>query len=288
MDVPAAARAAVLEVLGRGEDAELRLEPVGGGCISPAARASSGRDSVFVKWRGGNAPHVLFLREAESLRAIDAVKAVRVPEVLRATEDALILEWLEPGEAGSSDWQAFGAAIAMLHRNSAPSFGWEHDNFIGPLTQPNGWCGRWPQFFAEQRITPQLTRAFSAGYFSRSERLQLEQFRDSVQDALPDVPPSLLHGDLWSGNAHALESGELAVIDPASYYGDREADLAMTELFGGFPPAFYAGYESEWPTLHAERVRRRAAYRVYYLLVHVNLFGRSYVARTLEAARLAR
>ncbi len=269
--------------------AALHAQPVGGGCISPAARVEAGGRTVFVKWAGADSPADLFFAEATALARLAAARAVRVPDVLAVSTRLIALEWLEPGRADTTGWRALGAALARLHRSGAAAFGFEHDNFIGPLPQPNAWLPAWPAFFRERRIVPQLERALRTGAFASAERTLLARFTDSLEHVLDGAAaegPSLLHGDLWSGNAHALQDGGLALIDPATYYGDREVDLAMAELFGGFPRAFFEAYEESWAT-PAGRARRRAAYQVYYLLVHVSLFGGGYAARTLSAVRAA-
>ena len=271
-------------------DASLHIEPVHGGCISPAARVTDRGDrrSVFAKWAAADTPAGLFDQEAISLAALADAGVVRVPAVLHSDARSLVLEWLEPGTARPSGWRNFGRALAALHRVSASAFGWRQDNFIGPLPQRNTWHESWSEFYQQHRIRPQLERAGSVGAFDSGQRKTLQRFHDNLPDILTHDPaPSLLHGDLWSGNVHPLENGELALIDPASCYGDREMDLAMAELFGGFPSSFFESYEAELATDAISRAERRAAYQVYYLLVHVNLFGAGYVARTIGAAELA-
>lgn len=288
MLLPPDVRAAVAEIL-QESDASLHVEPVQGGCISPAARVTSrDRRSVFAKWATAGTPAGLFDQEAISLAALAAADVVRVPAVLHADAQSLVLEWLEPGTATPSGWRNFGRALAALHRVSGSAFGWNQDNFIGPLPQQNTWHGSWPEFYQQHRIRPQLERAGSLGAFDSAQQKTLKRFHDNLPDILAHDPvPSLLHGDLWSGNVHPLENGELALIDPASCYGDREMDLAMAELFGGFTAGFFASYEAAFATDPAARAERRAAYQVYYLLVHVNLFGGAYVARTISAAEMA-
>jgi fructosamine-3-kinase len=263
----------------------IRSSAVAGGSINPAARVQSGDRIAFVKWATPDTPADQFAQEAESLRRIGAVQAVRVPRVLAVSEDALVLEWIEPGRVAEHAWDALGRGLARLHRTTAARFGGPHDNYIGPLPQPNGWLTDWAEFFRERRIRPQLERALAAHAFDAGQRRALEAFVDSLEGILRGAAAggaSLLHGDLWSGNAHPAADDQVALIDPSSYYGDREVDLAMAELFGGFPRAFYEAYEEEWPT-PGGRERRRSAYRVYYLLVHVNLFGAAYVGGTMEA-----
>lgn len=270
--------------------AAVRVRTVGGGCISPAARVDAGGRSVFVKSAASPAPPDLFQAEAAGLALLRAAHAVHVPEVLSVSRDALVLEWLEPGVPTGDVWRTLGSQLAMLHRVTAATCGLDRDNYIGPLPQANGRLSEWTQFFRERRIMPQLERTLRAGAFDAHGRRQLDAFVDALPDLLRDIADegaSLLHGDLWSGNALPLAAGDMALVDPACYYGHREVDLAMAELFGGFPTAFFDAYEESWPTRVPWRAQRRSAYRVYYLLVHVNLFGSGYVDRTLRAARAA-
>lgn len=284
--LPDRVRREVADALGV-DPGSLRPSRVSGGCISPAARVESGAGTVFVKWATSHTPPDQFECEAEALRVIAGTQTVRVPAVVSVSPRALVLEWIEPGHVGDGGWRALGHALARMHRAGAQGFGAPRDNYIGPLPQQNGWLDDWTEFYRERRLLPQLERAFSAGAFDASQRRVLNSFIESLDTILRDAAdrgPSLLHGDLWSGNAHPSADGHVALIDPASYYGDREVDLAMTELFGGFPRIFYDAYAEEWPTPPGSE-RRRSAYRVYYLLVHVNLFGGSYVSGTIEAAR---
>lgn len=282
------------------------VSPVGGGCISPAASVECDAGlAVFVKWgEPGSAAGAMFAEEARSLRALAEPGVVRVPEVLRVWPEPagagggsgsdladggvpwLVLEWLEPGRAGPDDWYGLGRSLARLHRVRAAGFGWPSENFIGSLPQANGAWDDWPAFWRERRLEPQLRRAVDGGHFGAEARARFGRVLDALDGLLAagnEDGASLLHGDLWSGNAHALADGGIALIDPSSYHGHREVDLAMSELFGGFGPGFYRGYRDEWP-LHADYARvRRPVYQLYYLLVHVNLFGGSYVGSTLAA-----
>jgi protein-ribulosamine 3-kinase len=204
----------------------------------------------------------------DGLQALGAV--VRVPRVLEHGADFIVLERLELKRDG--DWAALARMLATLHRTTGPRFGWHRDNWIGATPQINTWCDDWCEFWQERRMRPQLELARKNGF------------------DIPDPPklthnprPSLLHGDLWNGNAGFIEDGPV-IFDPAVYYGDREADLAMTELFGGFPARFYDAYHEAFP-LPTGYETRKHFYNLYHLLNHLNIFGAGYLApvrRTLD------
>jgi protein-ribulosamine 3-kinase len=195
-----------------------------------------------------------------------------VPRILDHGPDFILLEQLELRRNG--DWAALARMLAKLHRTTGPRFGWHRDNWIGATPQSNAWCDDWSEFWQERRIRPQLERARKNGF------------------VLPEPPrlkdhapiPSLLHGDLWSGNAGFIDEGPV-IFDPAVYYGDREADLAMTELFGGFPARFYDAYNQAFP-LDEGYERRKPLYNLYHLLNHLNIFGEGYLAQVRATLRL--
>jgi phosphatidylserine decarboxylase len=228
----------------------------------------------------------LLLEEARSLRRLAAAEVVRVPVVLYESAECLVLEWLPPAPAETSDWGELGSALAELHRVTAPSYGWPVDNWIGSLPQHNGETTSWPEFWVERRLRPQLRAA--SPRFGGSVRTAFDDLfavSAPLLAAAEEDGPSLLHGDLWNGNVHMSRAGP-ALIDPSTYFGHREVDLAMADLFGGFPPPFWSAYEAAWPLLPSWRARR-PLYQLYYLLVHVNLFGRGYVAQTERTLRAA-
>ncbi len=169
--------------------------------------------------------------------------------------------------------------IAALHRSQGPRYGWASDNFIGLGTQQNGWCDDWVEFWRSRRIAPQLALAGKNGF-----ELGDVPIEELLRGHRPR--PSLLHGDLWRGNA-GFSRGEPVIFDPAVYYGDRECDLAMTELFGGFPAEFYSSYDAELP-LDAGYARRKPLYNLYHLLNHLNLFGGSYLEQVEATLGLLR
>jgi fructosamine-3-kinase len=188
---------------------------------------------------------------------------------VHGNEARLVLEFLELEESG--DWAAMGRMLAQLHRQSGPRFGWSRDNFIGATPQANGWRDDWPSFFAECRLAPQLRLAEARGY-----RFEIGKVLDLLAQHRPQ--PSLLHGDLWRGNVAFTRGGVPVLFDPAVYYGDREADLAMSELFGGFPGNFHAAYHAAYP-LDPGYATRKHLYNLYHLLNHLNLFGGGYLAQ---------
>jgi fructosamine-3-kinase len=225
--------------------------------------------------------------EAEGLAAIAKVGAVRTPGVIaRGGDDEqgwLILEWLDLEPLSALAGAALGKALAAQHRATFERFGWEKDNFIGASVQENGWHDDWLAFWRERRLHAQLRMAAKKRYPSkmidRGERL----LADCDAFFTSHAPgPSLLHGDLWGGNAAALADGTPVVFDPAVYCGDREADVAMTALFGGFPKDFLGAYRDAWPLDDGYSVRRDF-YNLYHVLNHANLFAGDYVAQSARA-----
>jgi len=260
--------------------------PVGGGCIHSAWQLEfcDGR-TLFLK---SNQAAALPLLEAEAdgLMALAAVAptGLQIPRPLAcsvvAQQAVLLLPWLALGAADTqSGWQQLGQGLAQLHQQSLSSgpglgrFGWHSGNFIGATPQPNSWQQSWASCFVEQRLAYQLDLAQAAGRpFGRADAL-LERASQLLSDHTPD--PVLVHGDLWSGNAGLLQGGGAALFDPAIYRADREVDLAMAQLFGGFPRQFFSAYEAEWP-LPADSKQRVELYNLYHLLNHAHLFGGGY------------
>jgi fructosamine-3-kinase len=226
----------------------------------------------------------MYEAEAAGLAALRAVGAIRVPEVrfcgLEAGQARIVLERLELRGLGRASGIALGRALAQLHRATGPHYGWPTDNFVGASPQENTPDDVWPRFYAQRRLRPQLRRAAENG-MERNLVAQGEKLAEKVAAFFVGghPPASLLHGDLWSGNASALPDGTPVVFDPACYWGDREADLAMTELFGGFPESFYAAYREAWPLAEGFETRK-TLYNLYHVLNHFNLFGASYLGQT--------
>ena len=276
---------------------------VGGGSISRAVRLRTGR-GVYLLKTGGSGLAGFFAAEAHGLALLAATGAVRVPAVL-AYRDAgptndqppatsqegavssfvdgfILLEWLDPPPRAerARAGETLGAQLAALHRASAEAYGLDRDNYIGATPQPNGWMESWLEFFRERRLRFQADLARRNGLLPSERARRLERLIERLDRWIEDAQtqPALLHGDLWGGNFIVGPSGAPALIDPAAHYGDREADLAFTTLFGGFPESFYRAYEAAWPLPPGWR-ERRDLYNLYHLLNHLNLFGEGYSAQ---------
>lgn len=279
MKAPAAVEAAISAATG----ADFHIassRSVGGGCINRACVLEGGGRRYFVKTnRAGHAD--MFEAEAQGLAELETARALRVPHPVAsgvaAGEAFLVLEYLELG--GGGDAAALGRGLAAQHRKTAAAFGWSRDNTIGSTPQINTPSADWSAFLRERRLGFQLRLAARNGYGGRLQTLG-EQLLARLEDFFPGYSPlpSLLHGDLWGGNAAFTVSGEPVVFDPAVYYGDREADLAMTELFGGFGAAFHAAYREAWP-LDPGYATRKILYNLYHILNHANLFGGGYAGQ---------
>jgi len=261
--------------------------PVGGGDISAAWRIKAEENSVFLK-TGPAESLQMFQAEADGLRELQKADAVRVPRVLgcvsSATECILALEWIDFELAEGATEKLLGQQLAKQHRYCAERFGWHRDNTIGSTPQRNLWNDDWLEFMVEDRLGFQLELAAENGF---TGDLQIEgaalckNLGQFFAGYWPEA--SLLHGDLWGGN-WAVADGVPVIFDPAVYYGDRESDIAMTKLFGGFGVPFYDAYEEAW-SLAAGSEQRILLYQLYHVLNHLNLFGGSYLNRALSIIR---
>ena len=259
----------------------LRRQSVGGGCINAAYRVEDDHRRFFVKLNRRDKAE-MFEAEAAGLAEIANSETVRVPRVISwgvAGDRAfLVLEHLRFGNGRDAHAQ-LGTALAAMHKHCAECYGWNRDNTIGATPQPNPWCSDWLTFWRESRLGFQLELAARNGYRGTLQHLGrrvLGSLELWFQDYTPQ--PSLLHGDLWSGNWAVADDGTPVVFDPAVYYGDRETDIAMTELFGGFAPSFYEAYRQACPLAPGYR-RRKTLYNLYHIVNHVNLFGGGYLAQ---------
>ena len=255
---------------------------VGGGCIANACRIETGGRPLFLKY-GDEAVARTFPGEAAGLQALAAADSpLTVPSVIETAPPTegrpgfLVMEWINSGRTGRRFWATFGEGLAALHRHTADAYGFEQDNYIGQSPQPNEWMERWPSFFREQRLEPQVQMARERGRWRDAWDAPLDRLYRRLPEILPPAPEaSVLHGDLWKGNYMVTATGEPVLIDPATYYGHREADLAMTELFGGYDDRFYEAYRATWD-LAPGYDTRKAVYNLYHLLNHLNLFGGGY------------
>lgn len=267
------------------------LRPLGGGCINEAYEIVATTGRYFLKYNPQPLPH-LFEREAEGLKALGQAGALVVPEPLMASggwdgvPHYLLTTFIETGRQPADFHERFGRGLALMHqRAQRDAFGFHDDNYIGSTPQRNQWTGNWTEFWVRYRLGFQLDLAARNGHRGELQKLG-QKLLNRLDEYLaePDEPPCLLHGDLWSGNYMCTKDGEPAIIDPAVYYGRREADLAMTQLFGGFPPAFYQAYEEIWPLAPGSEARLDI-YKLYHLLNHLNLFGNSYLGGCLGILR---
>jgi protein-ribulosamine 3-kinase len=252
-----------------------QVQPVAGGCINNGALLKTGTAASFFLKTNTRTPPDMFEREAEGLRALQVGGGPHIPAVFLVGPDFILLEDLAPARRVGDFWERFGGQLAALHSHTFSSFGFDHDNYIGSTPQPNPWTANGYQFFAEQRLGFQAKLAFERSLLDRQELKQVEKLAQRLPDLLPEQPASLIHGDLWGGNALADAAGQPALIDPATHYGWAEAELGMTRLFGGFPDEFYRAYEQARP-LPPGLGDRLPVYNLYHLLNHLNLFGAGY------------
>ena len=249
-----------------------------GGCINSAFRLSDASRSYFIKTNRADRLD-MFEAEALGLNALADSGTIRVPRaVCTGQTDGLAFiatEYVELGRARGDGWRIAGTQLATLHQTRSEHFGWDIDNTIGATPQPNRRTGDWIAFWRDQRLGHQLMLARRNGHGGHLQDLgeKLLQRFPALIDHGPQ--PSLMHGDLWGGNMAFDSAGNPVIYDPATYYGDREAELAMTELFGGFGADFYAAYEAMWPLDSGYRVRKQL-YNLYHVLNHLNLFGGGY------------
>ena len=265
--------------------------PLSGGDISDAARVKTDRRQLFVKWQH-RGPADLFEREAEALELMRASgTSLRIPEVYAATGDddgfpaALVLEYIERGSPAPDYDEQLGIGLAQLHAASADAYGFAHDNYCGLTPQPNDWTDDWITFYREKRLRHQVQLIEERRRLSSSQRRLFETLLENLDDILDDSePPSLIHGDLWSGNVFADTHGRPVLIDPAAYYAHPEAEIGMMELFGNFSDTVYRAYQRHRRLSPGWR-DRIPAYSLYHLLNHYLLFGGHYIQRAVETAQ---
>jgi protein-ribulosamine 3-kinase len=263
----------------------IEFSGVRGGSINQTFRLSAGHKRLFCKVNSADAYPGLFKKEAQGLKAIAAAGFILTPEVIghyqHNNEQILLLQWIEGGIRSQSFWKNFGEQLAKMHSwvpnaSANTAFGLGHDNYMGALSQQNGRMDNWCDFFREKRLKPQIALAGKDGLLPARLQNAFENLYTKLPEIFAPEPASFLHGDLWSGNFMCNERSEPVLIDPAVYFGHRSMDLAMTTLFGGFDKAFYDAY-AYWHPFPDNYEQQWEVCNLYPLLIHLNLFGKSYV-----------
>lgn len=250
--------------------------PLAGGCINNGTRVETETGASFFLKQNPSAPPDMFQREADGLRALALPGGPRTPTPYLIGRSYLLLEDLLPAPPADDRWPRFGRQVATIHNHVADQFGFRTDNYLGSTPQPNPQLEDGYEFFRQHRLVYQAKMAFDAGRLNSTDLHRVERIGQRLPQLIPEQPASLLHGDLWSGNALTDSQGEPAWIDPAAHYGWAEAELGMTTLFGSFPQAFYDAYLQVHPLADGWR-QRLPIYNLYHLLNHLNLFGLSYL-----------
>lgn len=262
------------------------VSSLSGGCISEAYRITDERENnYFLKLNPS--PKDLFIKEADGLRELKKADVIKVPKVITSNEEFLLTEFISPGSRSKNFFEDFGRRFAQLHKHNAKKFGFYEDNYIGANPQINipneEEENDWIAFFFNKRILYQYKLAEKNGYAKKELRDGISLLEKIIHKIIGNTaePPSLLHGDLWGGNYMVDGKGNACLIDPAVYYGNREADLAMTKLFGGFSSEFYSAYHEIYPLTEGYKYRE-SVYTLYHVLNHLNLFGTSYYSHAIS------
>jgi fructosamine-3-kinase len=272
---------------------EVKIEKsgsLGGGCINNASKIETSAGTFFLKWNANCEPDI-FLREAESLSELrKAAKGkIAIPEVFAAKEvdnipGFLVLEYLAPGNSGSNTDEILGRGLATIHQLENDKYGFYNDNYCGSTPQDNSWKTSWPEFFRDNRLGYLLDLIEKDRSLPASELKVYDRLLDKIPDLVPAASkPVLIHGDLWGGNYMVTENGP-ALIDPASYYADREMEMGIMTMFGGFSQRFYSAYNEVNP-LPADWEDRNPLYQLYHVLNHYYLFGGGYCSQALRIAK---
>ena len=251
-----------------------------GGCINNTLKLNTSEGAFFLKWQSG-IPEDMFMKEAKGLKLLAQAGTIKIPQVLNfgkiEAKHYLLLEYIESAPPKADYWAEFGMSLAEMHKgNNASNYGLDEDNYIGKLPQPNDFHESWIEFFIKQRLDYQLELAIKNQMVSEDFVSRYRKFYELLPQLLPIDQPALLHGDMWSGNVMIDNEGNACLIDPAVYYGHREIELAFTQMFGGFDRMFYGAYHETYP-LEPGFEDRVEIYNIYPHMVHVNLFGTSYL-----------
>jgi protein-ribulosamine 3-kinase len=263
------------------------VNSVSGGCINNAYQLDTKTGKNYFLKYNDHISNDMFLKEANGLRELSKAGAIRVPEVILAEKPFILLEFIVSNRPNKNFFEEFGRKFAQMHKYSADSFGLFEDNYIGSTEQKNIATEtektNWTEFYWNKRILFQYKLAERNGYAESELKLGIKRLEAGISEILSGSKeaPSLLHGDLWSGNYMPDEKGNACLIDPAVYYGHREADLAMTKLFGGFDRQFYSSYNEAFPLKEGWQYRENI-YKLYHVLNHLNLFGRGYYSQAVS------
>jgi protein-ribulosamine 3-kinase len=261
---------------------------VGGGCINHGGKIVTAKGAFFLKWNDSKKYPAMFKTESTGLELLGSARAIRIPKAILTSDDGqyqfLLLEYINSAKRSEKFWTEFGSSLARLHQSGSRTFGLEHENYIGSLKQANDQTASWVEFFVQSRLSPQVKLGRDKGLIDQKTLREFDSLYKRLPDLVPEEKPSLLHGDLWSGNLMTDEKGSPCLIDPAVYYGHREVDLAMTQLFGGFDNSFLEAYCDVYPLLGGF-TERFELYNLYPILVHVNLFGKSYLPQLVSSLR---
>lgn len=279
---------AVTVVLAQHTGAQNKLQVVktiSGGSINQCFQIKYCNNLYFLKINSSIKFPAMFMAEAEGLKRIELANAVNVPAVIgygnAAHEKFLILEWIEEGDNTAFSQQKLGRALALLHQHSNSQFGLDHNNYMGSLPQSNTQYSSWTDFFIYERLKPQVEIGRAKGFLNQDVLKQFGNLYEKLDTLYPKENPSLVHGDLWSGNYMIDKFNTPVLIDPAIFYANREVDIAMTMLFGGFPQSFYEAYNEVFPLQDGWKARI-GLWNLYPLLIHLNLFGSSYLPEIKE------
>jgi protein-ribulosamine 3-kinase len=261
-------------------DVPIGFSAIGGGCINHGGKLSHPNGDLFLKWNQAKKfPH-MFQTEALGLKLLSSAGGIRIPEVVGVGEGStyqyILMEFIGSRSHRADYWDLLGQQLAEVHKKQETLYGLDHHNYMGSLHQFNHRNSSWSEFFIKERLQVQVKLGRDSGAISPSIARKFESLYQALPSILFEEPPCLVHGDLWSGNLITDDKGEPCLIDPAAYYGHREVDLAMTQLFGGFNDRFYDIYQEVFP-LEPGFQERLHIYNLYPLLVHVNLFGNSYL-----------
>lgn len=262
-------------------------KPVGGGCINNTLKLTTNENSYFLKWNSLDQLD-MFICESQGLSLLKNSSSLKIPNVIGhgtwKDRSFLLLEWIDSGLMDNHFWEKFGQGLARMHQKTSDTFGLDHNNYIGRLPQSNKQHSTWADFFVNERLLPQIRLAERNRLISNDLIKKFEVLFNKLGDLIPSEQPSFIHGDLWSGNFSSSSGNTPTIFDPAVHFGHRETEMAFTHLFGGFSPDFYRYYNEEYPLVDGFK-DRIDLHNLNPLLVHVNLFGTSYLSGIVQTLK---